>query len=100
MKLLILMSSNPYSADFNTLIKLSNTALEKNHKLSIFFMSNGEWCLLRDEVKQLAEKGAKIYYCAHNAEQRKIKVESWAESSSMYGLSKLIAEADKVISLT
>ncbi|MCX7759794.1 MAG: DsrE family protein [Hydrogenothermaceae bacterium] len=100
MKLLIIMASNPYSADYNTLVKLSEASLERGDKLSIFFMANGEYCLLQPEIKELAKKGASIYYCAHNAHQRNIQPESFAESSSMYGLSKLIAQADKVIALT
>ena len=99
MNLLIVLASNPYSHDFNTAIKLSIAALERNHKLKIFFMGNGIYSILREEVKRLVEKGAQVYYCAHNAQQRKIKPEEWAESSSMYGLSKLISEADKVIML-
>lgn len=100
MKLLILMASNPYSADFNTMLKLAHASLERGDKLSIFFMANGCYCLLQPQVKELSEKGAKIYYCAHNAHQRNIQPESYAESSSMYGLSKLISESDKVIPLT
>lgn len=100
MRLLIITASNPFSADYNTLVKLSNTSLERGDKLYIFFMANGEYCLLQPEIKELASKGAKIYYCAHNAHQRNIQVESFAESSSMYGLSKLISEVDKVIALT
>ncbi len=97
MNLLIVMASNPYSHDFNTVVKLIDAALNRNHKVKIFFMANGEYCLLREEIKNLHEKGLEVYYCAHNAEQRKIKPESWAESSSMYGLAKLMTEADKVL---
>lgn len=100
MKLLILMTSNPYSADFNTLVKISESSLERGDKLSIFFMANGSYCLLHQKIKELSEKGAKIYYCAHNAHQRNIQPKDFAESSSMYGLSKLISEADKFIALT
>lgn len=100
MKLLILMVSNPYSADYNTLLKLAKHSLERGDDLHIFFMANGEYCLLQPEIKKLSEKGAKVYYCAHNATQRGINPESFAESSSMYGLSKLIAKCDKIIALT
>ncbi|RMA97032.1 DsrE family protein [Hydrogenothermus marinus] len=99
MKLLFIMASNPYSNDFNTLVKMSQASLSRKHETSIFFMGNGLYSIVRDEIKQLVENGAKAFYCAHNAEQRKIKPESWAESSSMYGLAKLIKEADKVIIL-
>ncbi len=97
MKLLIIVASNPYSHDFYTSVKLAEASLERNHTVYMFFMANGVYCLVREEVKKLNEKGVKVYYCAHNANQRKIKPESWAESSSMYGLSKLVAESDKVL---
>jgi len=97
MKILFIMVSNPYSNDFNSLVKFANASLSRGHETAIFFIGNGLYSIVRDEIKNIAEKGAKIYYCAHNAEQRKIKPESWAESSSMYGLSKLISEFDKVL---
>lgn len=100
MKLLIIMASNPYSADFNTMIKFAKAGIKRNDKVSIFFMANGTYCLNHDKVKELADDGVKLYYCAHNAEERKINPPSFAESSSMYGLSKLIGEADKVINLS
>ena len=99
MKILFIMVSNPYSNDFNTLIKLSDAAINRSHNVRIFFMGNGLYSVVRPEVKELSDKGVKVYYCAHNAEQRKVKPEEWAESSSMYGLAKLIKEADKVIIL-
>ncbi len=99
MKLLIILASNPYSHDFHTAVKLAESSLERNHQTSMFFMGNGEYSINRDEIKNLVEKGLKVFYCAHNAEQRKIKPESWAESSSMYGLAKLVTEADKVLML-
>jgi len=99
MKLLIVLASNPYSHDFNTAIKLARAGIERNHNVSMFFMANGVYSLVREEIKNLAESGVKVYYCAHNANQRRISPENWAESSSMYGLSKLVGEADKVIML-
>jgi tRNA 2-thiouridine synthesizing protein D len=97
MKILFIMVSNPYSNDFNTLVKLSDASITQGHDTAIFFMGNGLYSIVRNEIKNLYDKGVKIYYCAHNAEQRKIKPESWAESSSMYGLAKLIKEYDKVL---
>jgi len=99
MNLLIVLASNPYSHDFNTAVKLVRASVERNHKTKMFFMGNGIYSILHPEIKKLAEQGVKVYYCAHNAEQRKIRPEEWAESSSMYGLSKLVSEADKVIML-
>lgn len=99
MKILFIMVSNPYSNDFNTLVKMAQASLNRGHKTSIFFMGNGLYSIVRDDIKKLNQQGAKIYYCAHNAAQRKIKPEDWAESSSMYGLAKYIKEADKVIIL-
>ena len=93
------MANNPYSSDFNTMVKLAETAIKRKDKISIFFMGNGVYCLNHDKLKELFEKGVKLYYCAHNAEQRKITLPPFAESSSMYGLSKLISDSEKVIHL-
>ena len=100
MKILFIMAKNPYSSDFNTLIKLSKAALNRGHKVKIFFISNGVYCLLKEELKNLKESGAEIYYCSHNAAQRGIKAGDFAESNSTYGLSKMIKEVDKVIMLS
>ncbi|NPA58808.1 MAG: DsrE family protein [Aquificae bacterium] len=99
MNLVIILASNPYSHDFNTAVKMAEASLKRNHKTKIFLMGNGVYSLPRPEMKRLAEMGAGVYYCAHNLEQRKVKPEEWGESSSMYGLSKLITEADKVLIL-
>lgn len=99
MKILFIMVSNPYSNDFNTLVKMCDASIDQGYETSIFFMGNGIYSIVREEIRKLYEKGVKVFYCAHNAEQRKIKPDSWAESSSMYGLAKLIKEYDKVIIL-
>ncbi len=97
MKILYIMASNPYSNDFNSLVKFSRASLNRGHETYIFFMGNGLYSIVRPEIEELAKSGAKVYYCAHNAAQRKVQPESWAESSSMYGLSKLIKDANKVL---
>ncbi len=99
MKLLIIMEREPFTHEFNTLIKLAEAGINRNHSVQIFFLGNGVYCLLKKEIKELTEKGVKVHYCNHNATQRGVKPESWAESNSTYGLSKLIKEADKVINL-
>lgn len=100
MKLLFIMAKEPYTHDFNTLVKLANAGLERGTEVKIFFISNGVYCLLKKEIKELKEKGADIYYCAHNATQRGIKPEDFAESNSTYGLSTMIKNVDKVIILS
>ena len=100
MKILFIMAKEPYTHDFNTLIRLSEAALNRGHKVKIFFISNGVYCLLKNEIKELKEKGADIYYCSHNTTQRGVKPEDFAESNSTYGLSKMIKEVDKVIMLS
>ena len=54
MKLLIVLASNPYSHDFNTAIKLARAGIERNHNVSMFFMANGVYSLVREEIKNLA----------------------------------------------
>ena len=97
MKILFIMAKEPYTHDFHSLIRLTEAALNRGHKVKIFFISNGVYCLLKKEIKELKEKGANIYYCSHNTTQRGVKPEDFAESNSTYGLSKMIQEVDKVI---
>lgn len=100
MKILFIMAKEPYTHDFNTLIKLSEASLNRGHKVKIFFISNGVYCLLKKEIEELKEKGAEIFYCSHNTNQRGVKPGEFAESNSTYGLSKMIQEVDKVIMLS
>lgn len=97
-KILFVISSVPFSSDFNTIYNLSKVLVEKA-EIEFFLTGNGVYYLARPETEEFSKWGIKIYFCAHAAHQRGIKeVPSWAESSSTYNLSRLMQEADKVIS--
>ena len=97
-KVLFVISSVPFSNDFDTIYNLSKVLI-KSAEVEFFLTGNGVYYLVRPETEEFSKWGIKIYFCAHAAHQRGIKdIPSWAESSSTYNLSRMMQEADKVIS--
>lgn len=97
MKFLLVISSNPFSKDYNTVIKLTEELLKKG-EVTLFFTGNGAYYTIRQELRELKEKGVRLLYCSHSAHQRGIENPlDFFESSSTYNLSKLVKEYDKVI---
>ncbi|MFN7064630.1 MAG: DsrE family protein [Aquificaceae bacterium] len=98
MKFLFIITSNPFSKDYNTVLRLTEELIKKG-EVALFFTGNGTYYTIRPETKRLKEIGARLLYCAHSAHQRGIeKPFEFFESSSTYNLSKFIQEYDKVIS--
>lgn len=98
MKFLFIVTSNPFSKDYNTILSLVKE-LSKRGEVTLFFSGNGAYYTIKPETKELKELGARLLYCAHSAHQRGIeKALEHFESSSTYNLSRLIQEYDKVIS--
>lgn len=97
MKFLLLVTSNPFSKDYNTVFKLAKEL--KNHgEVVIFFSGNGAYYTLRKECKELHDLGIRMLYCAHSVHQRGIeKPLDFFESSSTYNLSRMLPEFDKII---
>jgi len=98
MKILLVITSVPFAKDYSTITNLVRKFSERNHEIAIFLSGNGVYYLIRPEAKELADYGAKIYFCAHSAHQRGVeKQPQWAESSSTYNLSRMMGEFDKVM---
>ncbi len=97
-KVLFVISSLPFSSDYTTIYNLAKVIV-KRAGVEFFLTGNGVYYLTKPETEEFSRWGVKIYFCAHAAHQRGIKeVPRWAESSSTYNLSKLVQEADKIIS--
>ena len=97
MKFLIIVTSNPFAKDYNTIVNLTRE-LTKKGEVTIFFSGNGAYYTIRPETRELKEMGVRLLYCAHSAHQRGIeKPLDFFESSSTYTLSRLIGEYDKVL---
>lgn len=98
MKFLLIVTSNPFSKDYHTILNLIRE-FSKRGEVTLFFSGNGAYYTVRPETKKFKELGARLLYCAHSAHQRGIeKVLEHFESSSTYNLSRLIQEYDKVLS--
>jgi len=97
-RVLFVISSLPFSGDFSTIYHLAKVLVDKAD-VEFFLTGNGVYYLTIPETEEFLKWGIKIYFCSHAAHQRGIKdVPDWAESSSTYNLSKLVQEADKVLS--
>ncbi len=97
MKFLLIISSNPFSKDYNTIWNLAQELLKRG-EVTLFFTGNGAYYTIKEELRELKEKGVRLLYCSHSAHQRGIeKSLDFFESSSTYNLSKLIKEYDKVL---
>lgn len=97
MKFLFIVTSNPFSKDYNTLFNLVKE-LSKKGEVTLFFSGNGAYYTIRPDTRKLKELGARLLYCAHSAHQRGIdRTLDFFESSSTYSLSRLLRDFDKVI---
>ncbi len=97
MKVLFFITSNPFSKDLNTIIKLIQALKSKEHFVSMFFSGNGVYWLLRQDIESFL-KDVEISYCAHSAKQRGVSpVISGAQSSSSYDIFRRMEEFDKVL---
>ncbi len=98
MKFLFIITSNPFSKDYATVMNLTKELLEEGEEVSFFLSGNGCYYLLRKDLQELSEKGVKIYYCSHSARERGIESPPpFAQSSSTYSLSSMLDEYDKVL---
>ncbi len=98
MKFLFVITSTPFSKDFNTVINLIENLRKRNHEVSIFLSGDGVYYLINPKAHILSELGVKVYFCSHSAHQRGIETPpKWAESSSTYNLSRMLGDFEKVI---
>ncbi|MEN3027693.1 MAG: DsrE family protein [Aquificaceae bacterium] len=98
MRFLFIVTSGPFSKDYNTLVNLVKELL-KSGEVTLFFSGNGAYYTIRPEMQKLKELGVRLLYCAHSAHQRGIeKTLDCFESSSTYNLSRFIQDYDRVVS--
>jgi len=98
MRVLFVVSSNPFSKDYTTIFNLVKELVKKGEVI-IFFTGNGAYYTIRPETEELKKLGTRLLYCAHSAHQRGIKETlPFFESSSTYNLSRIMLECQKVLS--
>ena len=97
MKFLFVVSSNPFSKDYNTIYNLVK-ALSSKGEVVMFLVGNGVYYLIRPDFKEFKNYVSRILYCSHSAHQRGIQnAPEIFESSSTYNLSRMLSEFQKVI---
>ncbi len=94
----ILLASTPGNENQHSLIKIAEAALNLDHKVQIFCMSDGVYHIRSDKFMSLADKGAEITLCAHNAQERGVEQRPGVLFGSQYDLSTMVAQSDTFFS--
>ena len=95
MKLGIMLSSGPESEDFHTVSKISEAALSQGHGVRLFLMGDGVFQISR--LKQLAEQGAAISLCSHNAHLRGVSRVDYVLFGNQKDWADIVRESDRVM---
>ncbi len=96
-KILFVVSNNPFSKDRRTILKLIEELLMLNAQVSIYLHGNGVWWLSLEDLKNLQQKGLKVYGALYSVKKRNQEVPQWAEKLDLEGLVELIESCDKVL---
>lgn len=93
-----LLFNGPDSADSGTVSGLSNAALKRGLDVQIFMMHEAVLNSTNEEFLRLADSGAKITVCSHNAEQRNVDRTEKFNYGSQYDHANMIMSVDKYLS--
>ncbi len=96
-KLGILLTTSTESENTHTVIKLSEAAINEGIPVQIFLMCDGVYHLNCEKFEGLAELGASIVVCAHNAIERKVGKKDFAMWGSQYDLACMIQGCDRFL---
>jgi len=70
MKFGFLLTHGPLSNECRTVVELASASAAQGMDTELFIMIDGAYAISDPRIKQLTEKGVKVTYCFHNAEQR------------------------------
>lgn len=99
MKLGILLTSDPFSANTQTAVQMARAALEQKIEVEIFLMMDAVYHVNNNKLDDTIEAGVKVTLCAHNAQERSVLERKGFQFGSQYDLAQLTAKADKMITL-
>ena len=87
----------------DAVLGLTEAAISKGHKVSIFSMDAGNKLLLEDDFMALCgHEGVKMSFCDHSAKMQKISTESIPDEiicGSQFNNANMMHDVDKVINL-
>ncbi len=96
-KLGILLTTSTESENTHTVVKLTEAAIEEGVEVHIFLMCDGVYHLNHEGFKGLAEKGAHVVVCAHNAIERKVGKKDFVFWGSQYDLACMVKDCDRFL---
>ncbi|MBI2866609.1 MAG: DsrE family protein [Chloroflexi bacterium] len=97
MKLAIQLLSGFGSQDLHTALCLAEAARSQGHEVSLFLMEDAVY--LVNHFRPLAEKGASLSLCAHNAYQRGVAKVDHILWGGQQDWAQIVHDADRVICL-
>ncbi len=71
-KLGILLSTKPEHPNLDTTIRLSRAALDRGADLYLYLIDDAVVATNRPEIRELAERGAKLFVCAYGCQKRNL----------------------------
>ena len=96
-KLGILLTTSTESENTHTVVKLTEAAIVEGVEVQIFLMCDGVYNLNHEKFKELAEKGALVVVCAHNAIERNVGKKDFVLWGSQYDLACMVKECDRFL---
>ncbi|MBI5178374.1 MAG: DsrE family protein [Nitrospinae bacterium] len=96
-KLGILLFNGPDSQDVHTAIGLAESALARGVEVDIFMMHKAVLNSAVPALEALADKGARITVCAHNADQLKAARSEKFHYGSQYDHANIVADSDRYL---
>ncbi len=94
----ILLTTSPESENTHTAIRLAEAALAQGVGVRVFVMCDGVYNLNQPEFMSLAQKGASIAVCAHNANERSVIEKPGVVWGGQYDLAANVSECDRFLS--
>ncbi len=71
-KLGILLSTKPEHPNLDTTIRLSRAALDRGADLYLYLIDDAVVAKNLPEIRELAERGAKLFVCAYGCQKRNL----------------------------
>lgn len=96
-KVLFVVSNNPFSKDRKTILKLLEELVNLKALVEVYLHGNGVWWLGLDDLKNLTDRGVKVYCARHSVAKRNQPIPPWATELDIDRLAEKIVESDKVL---
>ncbi len=99
-KIGFLLFDGPNGQDSATVKGLAGAALKRGLEVEIFIMHEAVLNSLDKDFEKLADEGAKIVACGHNADMLEAKRSDKFSYGSQYDNANMLNEVDKYIAFT